>query len=195
MKTWLLLAYGVLIGLIAAGLILLISSQPHGSAILLTPAPTPGALIVQVSGAVANPGVYHLPRGSRVEDAVLAAGGVLSNTDGQSINLAAPLQDGMKINLPSILATQPSGLSEDPTRMESVVLPTPIVEFPININQASQEELDALPGIGPQKALDIIKYRENQGLFTTIEEIQSVSGIGPATFEKIKALITVGLIN
>jgi competence protein ComEA len=97
MKNWWGIPYGILIGLLAAGLILLVSRQPRGKPIELLPTPTPAPLVVYIHGAVQNPGVYALPQGSRIADAVQAAGGFSANASVQEIDLAAKLVDGQTI--------------------------------------------------------------------------------------------------
>jgi competence protein ComEA len=196
MKTWWksagLLAIGILLGLLATGGVLLVSGQPSGEAIYLSPPPTRPPLIIHISGSVSSPGVYSLPPGSRIRDAVEAAGGLLSDADVQNLNLAASLQDGDLIKI-STLAPTPAPRDDSqaiPEDTESPIKPDS-TESPININTAELVELDRLPGIGPDKAQKIIDYRETHGPFAQIADILEVSGIGPVTFEKIKDLITV----
>ena len=183
------LLIGVLFGLLSAGLILLVSRPRSGRAILLRPAPTLRPVVVNIDGAVVSPGVYTLPVQSRVVDAVEAAGGLLENASPGSVNLAAELEDGSHIYIP---ARNPSNDNSEELA-GSVVGVTESGETIslVNINQASLETLIGLPGIGPVTAGKIISYREEQ-LFTRIEEIQKVPGIGPATFEQIKIYLTVG---
>jgi competence protein ComEA len=202
MKLWTaawLLAMGALIGLLAAGLVILVSSSPRGEAVRLLPAPTSQPLRVHVAGAVANPGVYSLPEKSRVETAIQAAGGLLPEAAAQGVNLAALLVDGQKVEVafqPTPTATPAlDHIATPATPGEATATAAPAAAFsggPININTASQAELESLPGIGPALALRIIDYRNAHGPFATPEAIQDVSGIGPATYEKIKTLITVG---
>lgn len=194
MKTWWtgagLIVFGLLIGLLATGVILLVSSQPRGEPVHLLPPPTVPPIIVHVKGAVVNPGVYSLPPNSRVRDALTAAGGLSPDGDTASLNLADYLQDGQSLPIPYKDPTSTSNLNTLPTE----AIPNDLGENPrdlIDINTASFEELDSLPGIGTDKAQKIISYRQENGPFSTIEAIQEVSGIGPATFEKIKALICV----
>jgi len=197
MKNWWAVALGVVFGVLASGVILLASQPPRGHPIELLPPPTPVPIQVHVSGAVQNPGVYALPPGSRVQDAIEAAGGLTENADLSELNLAAPLEDGSLIRIP---ARQPTATPAPKSPSAPQVTSPPAVESPptegettlININTATQEELETLSGIGPVTAQKIIAYREENGPFTTIEEIQKVSGIGPVTFEKIKDFITVG---
>jgi competence protein ComEA len=175
MKTLISITYGVLIGLLAAGIIWLAVSHPRGEAITLLPTSTPGLLTVYISGAVATPGVYTLPEGSRVDDAVKAAGGSLPGAEMSNINLAVQVTDGQQINIPGIV---------DSTSHVSVGR--------VNINTATVDELDNLPGIGPTTAQAIIDYRLQHGPFQIIQDIQNVQGIGPATFTEIQDYINVG---
>jgi competence protein ComEA len=180
---WWALGFGVLGGLFSAGIILLVSSQPRGSAVQLQPAPTTAPIVVHVSGSVANPGVYSLPRLSRVQDAIQAAGGLLPEADAQIMNLAALLEDGERVRVPSqrpTAAPPPQG-STAPAAESGL----------INLNWATQAELESLPGIGPEMAKRILDYRDQNGPFDNIEAIQQVSGIGPATYARIQDLITV----
>jgi competence protein ComEA len=191
--TWI-LSLGILIGLLAGGLLLLISSPPRGEGISLSSPPTPLPLVVHVAGEVTNPGVYTLPPGSRVRDAIAAAGGLTPGANDQAINQAAFVNDGDLVRIPSWPATP----SLSSAASSAGTLPAPQGQtasesgsIPININTASLAELDTLPGIGPVIAQRIITYRETNGPFQTIEAIQDVSGIGPVIFERIKASITV----
>lgn len=174
MKTFFSIVFGVLVGLLAAGVIWMASSRPRGDPVTLLPTSTPGLLTVYVSGAVAAPGVYSLPEGSRVDDAILAAGGFVSGAEPESINLAALLEDGQQITVPGIIDSSHINAGR------------------VNINIASALELDSLPGIGPTTAQAIVDYRLLHGPFEFIQDIQKVPGIGPATFEGIKDFITVG---
>lgn len=180
---WWVLGFGVLGGLLSAGIILLVSSQPRGSAVQLLPAPTAAPIVVHVSGSVVNPGIYSLPRSSRVQDAIQAAGGLLPKADAQILNLAAPLEDGERIKVPSQRPTVAPPLPGSTASAPSSGL--------ININWATQAELESLPGIGPGIAQRILDYRDQNGPFDSIEAIQQVSGIGPATFARFQDLITV----
>ena len=189
MKTWHYLAFGLLGGLLAAGVILLVASPPRGDPITLPPAPTPAPLVVDVSGAVQHPGVYHLPLGSRVQEAIEAAGGFTDNAYASSLNLAMPLSDGTKVFVPAI---PPTSAAQDGSASDNIQLSDQsAVPTLININTAGLDQLCSLPGIGETKAAAIINYRESYGPFTTIEQLMNVSGIGPSTFENLKDLITV----
>lgn len=184
-------------GLLAAGVIYLIAGKPRGEPVTLIPAPSPAPISVHIIGAVTNPGIYNLPRQSRVQDAVNAAGGFLPEADQGTINLAAFIQDGEQINVLSVIPTSLPTEILGSTRSQSIpeVLIEPdthnsISNGLVNINTATAEELETLPGIGPVTAARIIEYRETNGSFQTIEEILDVSGIGPVKFAGIKELIT-----
>jgi len=195
MKSWWgilwLISLGLMIGLLASGLILLVSSPPRGEAIRLSPPPTTPPIVVHVSGAVSQPGVFELEQGSRVQDAIQAAGGILPDADAQALNLAAPLGDGVLVHVPLKSEEQPSMMSPGISAPSPTGNPGSTPGGLININTASQSELESLPGIGPVLAQRIIEYRQSHGAFSSTEAIIDVSGIGPGIFEKIKALITV----
>lgn len=173
MKPYLYIAYGLLIGLLAAGLLWVAASRPRGEAVTLLPTPTPGLVTVYVSGAVASPGVYSLPDGSRVDDAVKAAGGFIVGAEQDRINLATLLEDGQQIEVPGVISTSRISAGR------------------VNINTATASELDALPGIGPTAAQAIVDYRLQNGPFQAVQDIQNVPGIGPATYDRIRNFITI----
>lgn len=159
---------------------------------MLSPPPTPLPLVVHVSGAVTEPGVYSMPPGCRVKDAIDSAGGLLPDADIQGLNLAAPLQDGELLWIPTTIKANPTAVKPDkPTGGNQPPVATPASGGLININTATLEQLDTLPGIGPVKAQSIIDYRNEHGFFNSVEAIQDVAGIGPVTYEGIKGLITV----
>ena len=174
---------GVLIGLVIGGLLWIVARSPRGNSVELLPAPTPAPLIVDVAGAVPRPGVYELAEGSRVKDAVEVAGGFLAEADKATINLAAPVTDGQKLDIPFLAGTEPLG-----------VPPPAVTNAPtlININTADAATLATLPGIGPSLAQAIIDFREQNGDYYYIEDIMNVSGIGESTFANIQNLIMTG---
>jgi len=177
--------YCVVCGLLGGGILFLVTRPPRGQPVLLLPAPTATSLLVHVAGAVNQPGVYSLPPGSRVQDAISLAGGFLPEANLQAINLAALIKDGERVFVPKVPATPVPGNADSPEVSSSV-------QYPIDINTATQAELESLPGIGPVTAQDIIVFRDQNGAFRTIEEIENVPGIGQKTFETIKEFITVG---
>lgn len=175
MKTFLYIIFGILTGLLIAGVLwLATTSRPQGEAVILLPTSTPGMVTVDIGGAVVTPGVYHLPAGSRVDAAVQAAGGFADGAEQDSLNLARLVVDGEQIIVPGVVTTSHVNAGR------------------VNINTATVTELEALPGIGPTAAQAIVDYRLENGLFQTINDILKVPGIGPATFDGIKDYITIG---
>lgn len=153
-----------------------------------TPTPSPPPLVVYVSGAVVQPGVYALPPEARAADALAAAGGPTAAADLASINLARRIHDEEQIHIPYHGEAVPP--APTPLLAHTTVPPRAAAGL-VNINTASAAELDTLPGIGPGYAERIIAYREAYGPFARVEDIQNVPGIGPATLERIRDLITV----
>jgi competence protein ComEA len=154
-----------------------------------TPAPTatPASVTVFVSGAVARPGVYQLPGGARVVDALAAAGGALPTAAQDGVNLAILLRDEAQIYVP----LQRDALPLPTAGMESatrglVLSPNALAGPPVNLNSASAAELETLPGIGPAKAQMIIANRP----FASVEDLERVPGVGPATMEQLRPLVT-----
>lgn len=185
-----LVGLGVLVGMLASGVIWLVGAPPRGAPVRLLPPPTAPPLTVHVTGAVARPGLVSLPAGSRLADALQAAGGVLPEGDDQALNLAAPLVDGQQVLVPS----RASAVTESSANTGDIplVLTPGATLTPININIATQAELESLPDIGPVLAQAILAYRSEHGPFKSIEAIQEVDGIGPVIFADIQSLITVG---
>lgn len=144
---------------------------------------TPGGkLVVFVSGAVKQPGVFELPPGSRVEDAVKAAGGFGALADNQKLNLARSVADGEGIEVPRRPAAEATGVSG--------TVASPGVGGAtggmVRLNSATQGELESLPGIGPALAGRIIEYRSRHGAFKRIEDVQQVPGIGAGRFKQMR---------
>ena len=144
-------------------------------------------LFVYVCGAVVSDGVYELDAGSRVYEAIDAAGGMTEDAAGAYLNLAETVSDGERIYVPTQQEVDEGALS--------ILIPGDSSEEStgglVNINTASADQLMTLSGIGEKKAEDIISYRDSNGNFGSIEDIKNVSGIGDATFEAIKDSITV----
>jgi competence protein ComEA len=188
---WLGLGYGLLAALAATGILLALTRRPAGIPVVLAELPTAVPVRVYVLGAVAAPGVYPLPAGSILRDALQAAGGATTGADLTGLNLAAEVTDGSRVDVPlrapTPTATRP-GDRPPPTAMpDRTPSATGSVAGLINLNTASAAELDRLPRIGPAMAERIIAGRP----YTRIEDILRVRGIGPATFQQIKGLITV----
>ena len=152
-------------------------------------------IIIHITGAVNKEGVYTLKENSRISDAINSAEGLRADADTSKINLAYPLEDGMKINVPSV--NDKTENEVEPYISSSIEIDTSNTNKEtsgnkkININTATKEELDTLPGIGESTAQKIINYRKEKGKFSNIEEIKEVSGIGESKFEDIKDLICV----
>jgi competence protein ComEA len=182
---WIFVA-GVLFGFLGAGLLFLAASPPRGEPVRLDQPLHPRQISVHVAGSVTRPGVYNLEPGSRVSDAVAAAGGVLPAGNEQALNLAGLLADGDRVYVPA--RAQPVSANQPVSPGETVVAPAGRL---VNINLAGQSELETLPGIGPSLATRIIAHRDQNGPFAMIDAILEVSGIGPAKFEGIRDLITV----
>ena len=147
-------------------------------------------IVVYVCGAVITPGVYELDSGSRIVDAVDAAGGFATDADTTYVNLAAPLSDGIKIVIPTVSQVANGDIGGDVQSFDNSNQSSNDSSL-ININTASLEELKTLPGIGDGIAGKIIDYRTTNGKFKTIEEIMLVPGIKEKLFSKIKDYITV----
>jgi competence protein ComEA len=179
LKTVLYLASGILFGLFLAALVWVMARSPRGEAVVLRPVPTQRPIIVHITGAVPRPGVYALPPGARIQDVISAAGGFLAEAEKSQINLAAPLEDGERLDIPYMEGASP-------------VLPTPGVEVIttelVNINEASAEDMVELLGITSAAAQSIVDNRP----YFEIEEIRDLPGIGQVNFARIRHLITVG---
>lgn len=161
-----------------------------------TPTATPAPLRVYVSGAVHNPAVYELPANSIAADAVRAAGDFTADAAVAQINLAQPLADGIHVYVPTtdeVENGQPALVSPVQSAPDGSASSTaqPVATGPVNINTATLEQLDTLPGVGPVTAQNIIDHRTTNGPFATVEAIMDVPGIGPGKFEQMKELITV----
>jgi competence protein ComEA len=149
----------------------------------------PARLVVHVAGQVAAPGVYQLQAGARVIDAVTAAGGVTAEARADAINLAAPLHDGDRVYVPS--AAESPTVAPGVSRAVDVAASPAAAAGPINLNTASAEQLDELPGVGPSTAAAIVAHRESNGPFVTVDGLDDVRGIGTAKLESLRPLVTV----
>ena len=150
--------------------------------------PTPTVEIrVHVSGAVAFPNVYSMGSNDRVMDAIAAAGGPTANANLTAINLAQRVRDEEHYHIPAL----GEAAATSPLTGKSSTAPRVTPDGPINLNRASPEQLESLPGIGPALAAAIVEYRQRDGPFATVDDITEVPGVGPKTLEKIRDLVTV----
>ncbi|MEE9285587.1 MAG: helix-hairpin-helix domain-containing protein [Dehalococcoidia bacterium] len=174
-------ALGLLLAIFGTGLAFLFlrATGPSDSLEIVFPTPTPrGDAVVYVTGAVEREGLYALTEGERVADAVALAGGLTAEADRARVNLAARVADGDHVHVPRVgeEVTAPAGQA---------------VETVLNINTATQQQLEELPGIGPRRAGAIVAFREANGGFQRVEDLLLVDGIGPTTLERIRPHISV----
>jgi competence protein ComEA len=132
-------------------------------------------IIVDIKGEVAQPGIYEVEIQSRINDVINLAGGFSAEADQTSVNLAQKVQDEMMIIVPKLGEITPNGAVDTGSSTEKV-----------RINYATQDEVETLSGIGPSKAEAIIQYRDENGLFTNVEDLLQISGIGEKTLENIR---------
>lgn len=163
------------------------SESPTGERMVRPEEQTSGEICVYVCGAVEKPGVFRLPSGSRVFEAIAQAGGLREDAAFTAVNQAAVLEDGMQVTVPTQEEVESGAANGTWSPSEN----GETREQKVNINTATAEELKTLPGIGDAKAADIIEYRQSTGGFQTIEEIKNISGIKDAVFERIKDKIVV----
>ncbi len=181
--------FGAVVGLLIGGLLYLTTRAPSGQKVELMPSSTPEPISVYITGAVERPGVYQVPRDSRLVEVIAAAGGLLEGADITTLNLAEKVKDEQQINIP--------GNAEIPTPQLVIggggllVTPTPPVGGLVNINTADAALLETIPGIGPTVASRIVAYREENGPFERVEDLTKVAGIGPETLEQIRPYVTV----
>jgi competence protein ComEA len=145
-------------------------------------------VVVDVTGAVARPGVYRLPAGSRVDDAVKRAGGASARAETDSVNLAARLADGQQVVVPERVAAGAGGAAGTVAAGASAGSTGAGVaeDGPISLGTATAAELDTIDGIGPVTADDIIEFREAHGGLSSVDQLDQISGIGPATMEALR---------
>ena len=148
-------------------------------------APSPTALVfVDVAGAVHAPGLYSLPAGARVADALGAAGGARRRADLSALNLAQILVDGTKVDVPAIGRTAADGMPG-----ASLASTAPTQAALVSLNSADEAALETIPGIGPVTATAILAYRDQIGSFDSVDQLLDVDGIGPATLEAIRPYV------
>lgn len=164
------------------------SSSPAAPATAASPTP----VLVHVTGAVAEPGVYELTVGERVDDALAAAGGPTADADANALNLAAEVADGDRIEVPRVGDADAGGaataVAGGHTRAPGAAAGG---SGPIDLNVADEMQLDELPGVGPATAAAIIEYRATNGPFAVVDDLLEVPGIGPAKLARLAGLVTV----
>ena len=138
-----------------------------------------GDLVVHVAGAVRQPGVYRLPHGSRVTDAIERAGGAAAKASVDAINLAAPLADGQQVRLPSTVRPAAAGSAPGAEAAAG----------PVSLGSATAADLDAIEGIGPVTAAAILEFRDEHGGVASIDQLDEISGIGPTTMEALRGAL------
>jgi competence protein ComEA len=195
---------GGLVGLaLSMVLVTVYINTMRGSETLVSIAPLPatqgGTVTVYVGGAVARPGVYALPRGERVEGAILAAGGFAEDADQEGINRAQLLRDEGQVVVPrkgEPTATPARPAASAAASLATVARTTPPssapASGPIDVNRASAEELERLPGVGQKIARDIVAYREANGPFANAADLAEVSGISERMVASWEGMITFG---
>ena len=201
MKPWLFLLTGILLGLLAAGAVLLISQPEQGVPIVLLPPPTPTyspppkpthtpkPIEVLIKGEITIPGTYLLEPGTRLVDLIEAAGGLTAQADADRVNDVFLLRDGDYFYIPTTGEGIPETARNAPGNNP---LDNPaFFEYHLDLNTASQEALESLPGIGPSKAADIISYRSQFGLFNKVDDLLNVPGIGPTVLESIREYLII----
>jgi competence protein ComEA len=153
-------------------------AEPASGELLAEPAPR---LIVHVVGAVRRPGLYRLPSGARIADALRRAGGATRRADLSLVNLAAPLSDGTQVVVPRrVPAAAAAGEAASGAGAAG---------GPIHLNTATVDELDELPGVGPVTAQKIVDWREQHGAFSSVDDLDAIPGIGPARLEQLRDLV------
>lgn len=155
----------------------------------------PSEIVVHVAGAVVAPGVYRLDPSARVVDAIELAGGLAADAHADAVNLAAPLADGDRVYVPGPgdeVAAVPAGVtSSGAPGAAATGADGSVAAGPIDVNSATADQLDTLPGIGPSTAAAIVAHREANGPFGSVDGLADVRGIGPAKLDAIRALVTV----
>jgi len=164
------------------------STAPASTALSVSPV----TVTVHVAGQVTGPGVYVVPAGARAADAIVAAGGTTAEADVEALNLAARVADGERVyvprrgEIPPPVASRPATLSGP-----GGSLPAGASGAPIDLNAATAEQLDSLPGVGPATSAAILAYRSSHGRFRSVTELLEVPGIGPAKLEALRPRVRV----
>jgi competence protein ComEA len=166
-------------------------STPPASELAASTSTTVESIVVHAAGAVRAPGLYRMAKGSRVADVLEVAGGVADGADLNRVNLAALVSDSERIFIPFIGVPMP-GPTSGATGSQSGVGGAMDKSGPVNLNTATEDELDALPGIGPATSAAIVSHREKVGPFTSVDDLLDVRGIGTSKLESLRDLVTTG---
>lgn len=197
------MAGAVIAALVLGAVVLFLRSDDNAPIQVLLPSPTqagnPGSAVnasqelkVYVTGAVANPGVYSLPPGGRISDAIDAAGGATTDAQMEAVNLALRVRDEGHYHMPRLGETPlANSTTVSQSNQGAGSAAAGICDGLVDLNSASAELLESLPNIGQVRAAAVVSYREENGGFPSVEDITAVSGIGPATYEAIRELATV----
>jgi competence protein ComEA len=164
-------------------------AAPASSAVPLPTTTTASVVVVQAAGAVAQPGVYRLPVGARVADVIAAAGGVTADADPAAVLLAALVVDGERVYVPRVGEVPPAVVAAPTPAGSGSAGTTP--SGPVNLNTATADDLDELPGVGPATAAAIVAHRDAAGAYASVDQLLDVKGIGPAKLEALRPLVTV----
>ena len=181
-RTLLLGALALVLALVCADRFL---REAGTASVAASPASTQGAapaqapVVVHVVGAVRRAGLYRLPQGSRIADAIARAAGATRRADLSLVNLAAPLADGMQVVVPRKVQPGAAGGAAEAEATSG----------PVHLNTATLEQLDSLPGVGPVTAQKILDYRQEHGAFASVDELDAISGIGPARLETLREVV------
>ena len=193
--SWALIGLSIAVGLSAAGLWLVQRQAPSAGRVEVI-IPTPAPIVVHVLGAVRAEGVYSLPPGSRIADAIDAAGGASSGADLSRLNLAARAPDGARLLVPQKsdiqLDAPVTGMTQDspePARDEASNDSAPAPDDFVDLNTASLSVLMSLPGIGEKRAAAIIQFRELNGLIEAVDDLLDIDGIGQGTVDNIRPFV------
>ena len=158
-------------------------AEPTQSVALDVEEQPPSEVLIHVAGAVFRPGLYRLPDGSRIDDAIAEAGGARPKAALELVNLAAPGADGQQVVVPIRASGAAAGIAAPGTAE------TPAPAGTVHLNSATLEQLDELPGVGPVTAQQILDYRSAHGAFQSVDELDAVPGIGPARLAQLRPLV------
>lgn len=182
LNQWQSIALGVVTGAAIMAAAFVVTLPERTVPLTILPTATPSPLVVYITGAVKNPGVFHVQPGSRIQDVIEASGGYLESADVLRINLAAQVSDGQRIDIPLSGQDGSSGSSRSPETNAGGIQN-------ISINKASQKELESLPGIGVEKATKILAEREKRGRFQSIDDLLELEGFSQKLVDQIRPFL------